>query len=69
MEKGLERGGRFLNRKGEKGGGIGQNSPFFLLPSPVEQRRAQVGAAMGRRPLGLGGALEEGENREGDTGI
>jgi len=69
LQKGHKRG-RVLKRIERKGGGFGQFCPFFfLLPTETGEGRMGGGGARGRRPWGLGGAREEGENREGGAGL
>jgi hypothetical protein len=59
-----------LNRKGEKEGGFGQNSPFFFLPSPGTEE----GHGRGWQPSALGpgclaAAEERGKSTRGSRGF
>jgi hypothetical protein len=57
FKKEIERVGGLLNKKEGREGHKGK-MPFLLPPYDGKQRRGAGGAAMGRRPLGLGGARE-----------
>ena len=69
MKKDYIEVGGFITEKEKREGALGKTTLSSSSPLPWNRGGRRWGAAMGRRPLGLGGTLEEGENREGDAGI